>query len=179
MSTRGNYVFCGLPYKKDEEGNYVYDAEQIVNLKLGISDETPLIKNGLKVYVHWDNYPSGAIPRLFQFLSLEGALSRAGDESYLSAWFVTYNCCLSSYYELEPCDITKKNDFTGVGLENSLNDWCDYTYVILPDIANRKINYNAEQYGFRIFIFDYHFNFIDEIHTSDDLNELEQEEWWY
>ena len=179
MSTRGNYVFAEYPYKKDDDGDYRLDPEQIVNLKKGISNETEVIKNGYKIYVHWDNYPSGALPRLLQFLELKGAKARAGDLPYLAAWFVTYNCCLNSHWELEPCDIAAKNDFTGIGLETKLNDWCDYTYVIVPDITIKENGYIKKQNGFRIFIFDYKFDFIEEIHSTDDIEEYETAEWWY
>ena len=108
MSTRGNYVFIDYPVKDNGNNEWVKDPEQIVNLKKGISDDTETIKRGNKIYIHWDNYPSGAIPRLFEFLSLEGARSRKYDKEYLSAWFVTFNCCLSNYYELKPFDIKEK-----------------------------------------------------------------------
>lgn len=163
MATRGNYVFIEYPHKKDEDGKWVEDAEAIVKLKLGISNDNDIIKNGYKIYVHWDNYPSGAIPRLFEFLSFDGAKARSNDASYLSAWFVAYNCCYG-----EEDSFSSKRDFSGVGLENNLSDWCDFTYVILPDIK-----------GFRIFIYDYDFNFIDEIHSNDDIEDWETAEWWY
>lgn len=162
MGTRGNYVFIDYPVKQVGENEWKPDAEAIVNLKLGISNDTECIKRGNKVYVHWDNYPSYALPTLFEFLHLKGAVGRKTDKEYLSAWFVAYKTVGLNETFTGDCD------FTGVGLENYLNDWCDYTYVILPD---------AE--GFRIFIYDYHFNFIDEIHSDDDLEELAKEEWWY
>lgn len=168
MSTRGNYVFVDYPIKETENGDWVRAPEQIVELKKGISNDNEIIKRGFKIYVHWDNYPSGALPRLFQFLKLKGAEGRAYDPSYLSAWFVTYNCCLNNDWELKPFDLENHHSFTGIGLENNLNDWCDYTYVILYDSQ-----------GFRIFIYDWEFNFIDEVHTTDDLEELKNEEWWY
>ena len=162
MSTRGNYVFIDYPIKKVGENKWEKDPEAIVQMKLGISDETECIKKGNKIYVHWDNYPSYALPTLFEFLRLDSALGRKTDKEYLSAWFVAYKTVgLNETF-------TDNLSFTGVGLENSLNDWCDYTYVILPD-----------KEGFRIFIYDHHLNFIDEIHSTEDLKALENEEWWY
>lgn len=162
MSTRGNYVFIDYPVK-EENGDWVKDPQQIVDLKLGISDETPVIKHGNKIYVHFDNYPSHAIPALFEFLNLPGAKERSYDIEYLSAWFVAYQIVgLGGTFD-------NGRVFAGCGLENYLNGWCDFTYVILPD----------DGATFRIFIFDRKFNFIDEVHSTDDLKELEEEEWWY
>lgn len=51
---------------------------------------------------------------------------------------------------LDPNKIIKKcDDFTGIGLQIGLNDWCDYTYVIVPqstenDVQFRIYTYNAE-----------------------------------
>ena len=105
---------------------------------------------------------SYALPSLFQFLNLSGAKARGFDKEYLSAWFVAFKTVGLNETFTDECS------FTGVGLENYLNGWCDYTYVILPD-----------KEGFRIFIYDYQLNFIDEIHSSDCLKDLEAEEWWY
>lgn len=161
MSTRGNYVFIDYPVK-EENSKWVKDPKALVNLKKGISNDDEVIKRGNKIYVHWDNYPSYALPTLFEFLNLDSALGRKTDKEYLSAWFVAFKTVgLGETFD-------KGLSFTGVGLENYLNDWCDYTYVILPDVD-----------GFRIFIYDYQLNFIDEIHTTDCLKELEAEEWWY
>lgn len=161
MSTRGNYVFIDYPVK-EENGNWVKDPEALVNLKLGISDDNEVIKRGNKIYVHFDNYPSYALPTLFEFLHLPGAKGRYNDVEYLSAWFVAYKTVgLGKTFDANAA-------FTGCGLETRLNDWCDYTYVIVPDVKGT----------FRIFIYDYHLNFIDEIHSDDDLKELEEEEWW-
>lgn len=163
MSTRGNYVFCGYPYKDNGNGDWVKDPEQIVELKKGISDDTDLIKRANKIYVHWDNYPSYALPTLFEFLHLEGAQGRFNDHEYLSAWFVAYKTVgLGKTFE-------ENSSFTGVGLENHLNDWCDYTYVILPDTNGT----------FRIFIFNYNLEFIEEIHSTDYLEDYVEEDWWY
>ena len=163
MSTRGNYVFCDYPLKDNGNNEWVEDPSQIVELKKGISDETDLIKHGNKIYVHFDNYPSHAIPNLFKFLQLGGAKGRSTDKEYLSAWFVAFQTVgLGNEFREDLA-------FTGCGLENYLNDWCDYTYVILPD----------EDATFRIFIFDYHLNFIDEIHSTDNLEELAKEDWWH
>lgn len=161
MSTRGNYVFIDYPVK-EENGKWVKDSSQIVELKLGISNDSEVIKRGNKIYVHFDNYPSYALPTLFEFLNLPAAKARGSDKEYLSAWFVAFKTVgLNETF-------TDERSFTGVGLENYLNDWCDFTYVILPDVD-----------GFRIFIYDYQLNFIDEIHTTDCLKELEAEDWWY
>lgn len=198
MSTRGNYVFIDSPYKKDKEGKWVQDPEQIVELKKGISNENPLIKTGFKVYIHSDNYPDYAIPNLFKFLNCGGAKERADDPSYLSAWFIAHHAVNNilkydiekpedwswkqrrefyNSYEPKGEDIFNTRDFTGIGLENCISDWANYTYVILNDVYIED-NTWIRSHGFRIFIFDYDFSFIDEIHTTDDIEELKQRDWW-
>lgn len=163
MSTRGNYVFIEYPYVKNEDGEWVKDVKSITNLKLGISDDTEVIKRGRKIYVHFDNYPSYALPTLFEFLHLDESKGRNDDVEYLSAWFVVYKAIgLDGTF-------TKNTAYSGIGLENNLNDWADYTYVILPDINGT----------FRIFIYDFQLNFVDEIHSDDCLQDLEEEDWWY
>lgn len=200
MSTRGNYVFVDYPYKKDKDGKWVKDPSQIVELKKGISNETPLIQKGYKVYVHSDNYPSYALPELFKFLNYPASISRGNDPSYLGAWFVAdkavndilkYRVAFSredisifdkSYkefienYEPQGKDIGEIDDYTGIGLLNGLAGWATYTYVIVPDTHLEGAIIKVD--GFRIFIFDSKFNFIDEIHSTDDLTELKKEEWW-
>ena len=203
MSTRGNYVFVDYPYKKeiiDGKEQWVKDPEQIVELKKGISNETPLIKDGYKIYVHSDNYPSYALPKLFEFLNYGGAIARGNDPSYLGAWFIADRCVNDilkyrvafcnddlnfndgSYrkfiegYIPEGKDIKEIDDFVGIGLLNGLSGWANYTYVIVPDTHLEGAIIKVD--GFRIFIFDYEFNFIDEIHSTDDLTELEKEDWW-
>ena len=167
-------------------------------MKKGISNETPLIEDGHKVYIHSDNYPSYALPNLFEYLNCDGAKARADDTSYLSAWFVAYHATnrLLKYnvskpegltwrgfdefyknYEAKGEDILNTSDFTGIGLENLLATDADYTYVILND-GKLLDNSFYGSYGFRIFIFDRKFNFIDEIHSTDDLEELKTRDWW-
>lgn len=200
MSTRGNYVFIDYPYKENEEGKWVKDVEQIARLKKGISNDVPLIKDGFKVYLHNDNYPSYTIPKLFQFLNYPGAIARGNDASYLAAWFIADRCVndlLKYRLAFENDDISFKDGsykrfleeyvpigedigniegFLGIGLTNCLNSWAEFVYVILADtsVEDSIIKVN----GFRIFIYDYEFNFLDEIHSTDDLEELQLEEWW-
>ena len=198
MSTRGNYVFIGQPYKKNEDGEWVKDPSQIVELKKGITNETELIKKGHKIYIHSDNYPSYAIPNLFKFLNCGGAKARANDSSYLAAWFIAHHAVnrILKYDVKKPEgmtweqrsefyanyipkgeDIFNTDDFTGIGLENELSDWANYTYVILNDLYIED-NTWIRSHGFRIFIFGSNFDFIEEIHSTDDLKELEQRDWW-
>ncbi len=198
MSTRGNYVFIDCPYNENDDGKWIIDDKQIDGLKKRISNETPLIKSGHKIYVHSDNYPDYALPNLFKFLNCDGAKERANDAAYLSAWFIAYHAAnnLLPYnvkkpeewswkqrrkfyetYEPKSEDILNTDDFTGIGLENSITDWANYTYVILNDLYIEKNTY-IRSHGFRIFVYGYNFDFISEIHSTDDLNELKQEEWW-
>lgn len=203
MSTRGNFVFCRAPIKEIEGSKplrFAYDVEAIDELKKGISNETSLVKDGYKIYIHSDNYPSYAIPNLIDFLKIEGARRRAEDTSYLSAWFVAYYAANELlpfnlpkpegvsfeeygkwYFEYEPKgeDIKKVTDFGGIGLEHELDDWADYTYVIVPDISlNVSTGTSWKRDGFWIYIYDGGFNFVDVIHRDDDLEELKLREWW-
>ena len=188
MSTRGNYIFTTIP-KVEVDGEWLTDVDAIKNLTVEISNDDEIVKNGYKVYVHSDNYPSYALPNLFDFLNSGGAKARSNDPSYLSAWFVAYHATnnLLKYnvekpenqsfdewkefirnYESKGDDILNTHDFTGIGLENNLSDWADYTYLIIPGSNDT----------FRIFIYGYKFNYITDVYTAENLKELEKESWW-
>lgn len=188
MSTRGNYIFTTIP-KVEVDGEWLTDVDAIKNLTVEISNDDEIVKNGYKVYVHSDNYPSYALPNLFDFLNSGGAKARSNDPSYLSAWFVAYHATnnLLKYnvekpenqsfdewkefirnYESKGDDILNTHDFTGIGLENNLSDWADYTYLIIPGTND----------AFRIFIYDYKFGYVTDVYTAENLKELEKESWW-
>ena len=61
MSTRGNYIFTTIP-KVKVDGEWLTDVDAIKNLAVEISNDDEIVKNGYKVYVHSDNYPSYALP---------------------------------------------------------------------------------------------------------------------
>ena len=206
MSTRGNVVFL---------------EEPLANMDY-ISNEA--FCNHPTIYVHSDMYPSGALPRIDEFLQTKGAKHRGYDHSYISAWFVTfiangltkYGVMRNDQDEETPLragfryideirakltkgkkalkkleqqetdghgpymyqvhhaldlDINKflkeSDDFIGVGLQIGLNDWCDYTYVIVP-IENK---YNTD--GFRIYVYGYDYRLID-IYRSGYINLIEE-----
>ena len=188
MSTRGNYIFAEVP-RVNIDGEWVLDSNAVAKLTDSISNDDEIVKNGCLVYVHSDNYPSYALPNLFEFLESGGAKSRSNDPSYLSAWFVAYHAVnnLLRYnveqpenqsfdewkefineYEPKGEDILHTHDFTGIGLENNLSDWADYTYLIIP----------GENDTFQIYIYDYNFNYITDVYTAENLKELEKEGWW-
>lgn len=179
MSTRGNYVFIRYPIKEDENGrfatddngDFVIDEELRAKLYDSISDDDDLIKDGNKVYVHWDNYPSYAVPRLLRFLRLQGAQDRLSDRSYLSAWFVTYVCTEGKDVDWE------SKSFTGCGLENHLSDWADYTYVICPCIEKRDgIEYWADYV--KVFVYNHSNDYIGSFLSSDCLEDIEASAWY-
>lgn len=206
MSTRGNVVFLEEPL---ENMNY-------------ISNEA--FYNHPTIYVHSDMYPSGALPRIDEFLRTRGAKYRCCDYSYISAWFVTFiangltrYCGIRSDQDEETplqagfryideirakltkgkkalkklekqktnghgpymyqvhnaldLDINKflkeSDDFRGVGLQVGLNDWCDYTYVIVP-MENK---YNTD--GFRIYVYGHDYKLID-VYRSECINFIEE-----
>lgn len=188
MSTRGNYIFTKFP-KVNVDGEWVTDPDSIKNLTVELSNEDKFVKEGHIVYVHSDNYPSYALPNLFKFLNSDGAKSRANDTSYLSAWFVAYHAAnnLLRYNVKKPSDlkyselhefynsyvpkgedILNTGDFTGIGLANELYTGADYTYVIVPGGNNT----------FRIFIYNYDFDYITDVFTAENLELLAAENWW-
>lgn len=72
MSTRGTVIFAEREF-----------------LNMGKLSEKELYYEQ-SIYIHSDMYPSGALPRLVEFLTTQGAKSRAFDSSYLGAWFVGF-----------------------------------------------------------------------------------------
>lgn len=204
MSTRGTVIFLEEPL---ENMNRISDSE---------------FNNYPTIYVHSDMYPSGALPRIDEFLQTKGAKSRGCDSSYISAWFVAfiangltkygtirndqdesplesglryikeirakmtkgkkalkkleqqedrYGPYMYQVHHALDLDINKflkeSDDFIGVGLQIGLNDWCDYTYVIVP-IENK---YNTD--GFRIYVYGYDYRLID-VYRSGYINLVEE-----
>lgn len=206
MSTRGNVVFLEKP---------------LANMDY-ISNEA--FCNHPTIYVHSDMYPSGALPRIDEFLRTRGAKHRGCDYSYISAWFVTfiangltrygimrndqdeetplqagfryideirvkltkgkkalkkleqqetneYGPYMYQVHHALDLDINKflkeSDDFRGVGLQIGLNDWCDYTYVIVP--IEEKFNTD----GFRIYVYGYDYRLMD-VYRSECINFIEE-----
>lgn len=204
MSTRGNYVFIDAPLKvdddlnfiKDEDGKWVVDVEELRQLEDTIDDDLISIKYGQKVYVHSDNYPSGAIPPLLEFLNTNGAKNRVNDDSYLAAWFVTYKCLemlpyTRSFYDRdfkpEDCinpsynDLVNSNDFFGVGLLTGLSYWADYTYVICPELKSLdspETTGKSVIYVYNVSYGDKKCKFLGKFVSDVDIEELKEAEWW-
>lgn len=124
MATRGNIVF-------------------VTGYEESIEEET----NKECIYVHWDMYPDTALEWIQDFLRLPGAISRKNDDSYLTAWMIHYYLTNNKYRSLDD------DDFTGIGVDSKVNEWCDYIYIIEPlnnEEENFKItvlDYNLEEYG--------------------------------
>jgi len=202
MSTRGNVVFVSRWTIEELEKYFVIDYPKALTTK---GEESEVLKNCYKIYIHSDMYPSGALPDLQEFLQMTGAKHRAQDTSYLSAWFVGWKCMdmlpytrrmedgKSHYQEctnpsLE--DMKKSDDFFGVGLLNELSDWADYTYVIVPNTeeAHKKAetechkNYYrcTDENSFDIYIFSGALDkFLAKVNSEDNLGIYEDEDWWY
>ena len=65
MSTRGTVIFLD---------------EKLSNMK---KLNPTKMEQFTSIYVHADMYPSGALPRIIEFLEIEGAKNRAYDYPYL------------------------------------------------------------------------------------------------
>ena len=61
--------------------------------------------------------------------------------------------------------IKESKDFTGIGLQLGLNDWCDYTYIIVPE---SKTAYDKDAI-FGIYVYDFEFELID-VYNSEDID---------
>ena len=212
MSTRGTVIFLD---------------EKLSNMnKLNPSK----MEQYTSIYVHADMYPSGALPRIMDFLEIEGAKNRAFDYSYLGAWFVAfianghtqynsmfsdenpidkgfryikeirakmtkgkkamkelqkqaeaeqYNVYMHNIYHALGLDINKfmkeSSDLTGVGLQIGLNDWCDFTYLIVP-IEDEKHQFKR----FDIYVYDYKWNLLDVVTRAENFGiKVNKEGWFY
>lgn len=120
MATRGNIVF-------------ITENEETLEERL----------NKECIYIHWDMYPSSALEWIKDFLRLPGAISRKNDDSYLTAWMIHYYLTNDKYRSLD--DI----DFTGIGVENCINKWSEYIYIIEP-IAKKNKNFKITVLNFRL-----------------------------
>ena len=135
MGTRHNVVF-------------LYPENEIKYLKNGKVSFASLKKNPM-IYVHWDGYPSGALPILVEFLTSDGAKHRINDTEYLSAYYI----CWKVIHDFGITNLKELDDYRSIGIETECNDWCDYTYIIKNDIIT-VVNYNGQKL--------YEFNYIQE-----------------
>lgn len=189
MSTRGNVVFLNYwTIEEMKENNKTIDFENL-------TENSEEMKNCYEIYIHSDMYPSGALPDLQEFLKMKGARHRGTDTSYLSAWFIAYSCMNQIPYTLAMTDfdkyrdtsktrkcfgnMKKSRDWFGVGLQNELSDWAEYTYVIVPNIAEKGHRYDYKNTSFDIYIY---YGALDEyvsvINSKTNLKTLEDKDWW-
>ena len=91
------------------------------------------------IYVHWDGYPSRALPILVDFLTTEGARYRINDVEYLSAYYVAWKII----HDFGIQNLKDMDDYRSIGIEVECNEWCDYTYIVKGDIIT-IINYNGK-----------------------------------
>lgn len=154
MGTRHNVIFCE---KKEIEFN--------VGGKISLR----CIKNSPKIYVHWDGYPSGALPILKEFLNSEGARHRNNDMEYLSAYYIAWKII----HDFGHTNLKELDDYRSIGIETSLNDWCDFTYII----KNEPVD--AMHSKFVIYVLDANLKLLRVIENINNLEAYEQEEWWY
>ena len=115
MGTRHNVVFA-----YEEDIKYINKGKKISQANL--KGKAPMI------YVHWDGYPSGALPILQEFLQTEGAIYRKNDIEYLSAYYVAWKII----HDFGFSNLKKLDDYRSIGIESQCNDWCDYTYIVIP-----------------------------------------------
>lgn len=192
MSTRGNVIFVNYwNIENIEENRQIDYGKELVEDK----EDSAILENCYKIYIHSDMYPSGALSDLQEFLQMQGARHRGTDTSYLSAWFVAYSCMNMIPYTLQMSNIDKyrnktpnktfsnmkkSRDWFGVGLLTGLSDWAAYTYVIVPKIAIKGERYNFKKTSFDIHIFAGALDkYLGVINSKDDIKSLENEEWWY
>lgn len=186
MSTRGNVVFLDDYVVKERQLH-----DNLKNLKLY---HVLRYANYHNIYVHSDMYPSGALYDLQEYLQLDGAKARATHTDYLAAWFVGWKCLdMSKWtrrmgnrdFQVENCknpslkNLKESKDFFGIGLQCELNDWCNYTYVILahqPEEHSKKYESNFDIYIYEGDSYEYP---IAIVNSEDDLTQYEEETWWY
>ena len=194
MSTRGNIVFANRYYIKEKE----LTEDDFKKVK----PKSWFVKKSHNIYVHSDMYPTGALSDLFEFLKMDGAKHRAGDESYLSAYFTGFKVMnmlkwtrrmSDRNFDVQKCtnpgldDMKASTDFFGIGLLNELSDWANYSYLIVPKlISEHYINHRCyQENSFDIYIYEGNFSkFVLKVNTEEDsVEELEEvykkEDWWY
>ena len=103
-----------------------------------------------------------------KFLKAKAVTKRCDDNTYLSAWFVTFYCMTYkvnynrdfvnwSYYNYMDYfiptaeDVMEITDFTGIGIHNGEYSDTNYTYVIT----------NVDKYSFNIWVYNGKGDFID------------------
>ena len=65
-------------------------------------------------------------------------------------------------------------DLTGVGLQTGLNDWCDFTYLIVP-VGDEKHQLKR----FDIYVYDYKWNLLDVVTKTREGIKVNNEGWFY
>ena len=165
MGTRHNVVFQPCEYTNEETKKRIneikFNKDNTLNLNC--------VKNSNKIYVHWDGYPSGALPVLKDFLNSDGARNRMCDTEYLSAYYVAWKII----HDFGHTNLKELDDYRSIGLENNFNDWCDYTYIIQPQSVD------ASYKKFVIYVLDYKLRLIEKIENINNLEKYENEKWWY
>lgn len=193
MSTRGNVLFVD---------HYWLDENKITKEDI-INDHkvlTGVIENSYKIYIHSDMYPSGALNNLQEYLQLDGAKHRATDASYLSAWYVGWECLEMSRwtrrftdnnFDAKKCknpslkNFKESRDFFGIGLLNEPTDWASYSYIILPKTPLKNGIYQYDENSFDILIFNggKFKEYLGEFNSEDNLEDFkienENKEWYY
>lgn len=156
MGTRHNVVFQPCEYYDKETNKRINEIKFNKNNKLSLKS----IKNSNKIYVHWDGYPSGALPILRDFLNSDGARNRMCDTEYLSAYYIAWKII----HDFGHTNLKELDDYRSIGMENNLNDWCDYTYIIQPERVSGGYN------KFVIYILDYNLKLIDKISNINNID---------
>ena len=153
MGTRHNVVFTNDEIEFTVEGKIKQKS----------------IKNAPKIYVHWDGYPSGALPILKDFLNSEGARHRQTDCEYLSAYYVAWKII----HDFGKTNLKELDDYRSIGIEASLSDWCDFTYIVTTEPTD------ATYRKFVVYILGYNYKLIEKIENINNLEKYEECDWWY
>ena len=156
MGTRHNVIFNGADEIK-------FNKDGKLNMKC--------IKYSPKVYVHWDGYPlggfdketgtvfGGALPILKEFLNTDGAKARSHDREYLSAYYIGWKII----HDFGFTNLKNLDDFRSIGIETQLNDWADYSYVIIQESTSH------DTWKFVIYVLDYNLKLIKKVENINDL----------
>lgn len=179
MSTRGNVIFLNNYLFKKQ-----YELSEKDISKIFSYEYKELIDKSHCIYIHSDMYPEGALNELQDFLTMDASKYRAGDTSYLSAWFVGFKCmklipfarAISSRKRLEYTKIPKTfnemkktKDFLGIGLTNGPDDWNDYQYIVIPNEIDRYKNESKN--SFDIYVFAGFQRYVGKFNTENDTVE--------
>lgn len=154
MGTRHNVVF-------------MYPENEYRILKNGKLSFASLKKNPM-IYVHWDGYPSGALPILVEFLTSDGARYRINDTEYLSAYYIAWKIIHDFGYT----NLKELDDYRSIGIQTECNDWCDYTYIIQKNTITIVKGGGGKFAGDGEILYEFNYN-------EEKIEDIKDMDWFY